>query len=135
MKYSLLGMLVLSSIVLAGCNNTPNTTTNDSELTDTLKWVVQEIQEVNEATTPKPTANMQVYAMSDVEAHGSEASCRTVIRGNVYDVTAWINQHPGGDRNILKTCGIDATAAFERKHGGQEKPENILAGFEIGTVQ
>lgn len=74
------------------------------------------------------------FTMDEVSAHNNETSCYTVIRGTVYDVSAWIYKHPGGDRNILSLCGIDGTAAFEGQHGGQRKPENILAGFEIGKL-
>ncbi len=56
------------------------------------------------------------YTLDMVASHTSETSCRTVINGIVYDVSAFINKHPGGDKNILKICGIDGTAAFTRKH-------------------
>ena len=74
------------------------------------------------------------YTMAEVATHNSAASCYTVIRGMVYDLTAWIAKHPGGENNILKLCGIDGTTSFERKHGGKDNPENTLAGFEIGVL-
>ena len=83
--------------------------------------------------TPQP-APSTTYTLADVQAHAAESSCRTVIRGVVYDLSAWIDKHPGGDRNILKLCGIDGTTLFEGKHDGQPKPENTLAGFEIGIL-
>lgn len=72
--------------------------------------------------------------MADVAAHKDATSCYTVINSTVYDVTSWISKHPGGERAILGTCGKDATDAFTNKHGGQEKPESILATFKIGTL-
>lgn len=86
-----------------------------------------------DATVSVP-AEKRTYTMEEIAAHKDASSCLTVIRGEVYDVTAFIDKHPGGDKNILKLCGLDGTAAFERKHGGQEKPENTLKGFEIGTL-
>jgi cytochrome b involved in lipid metabolism len=79
-------------------------------------------------------AEKKVYTMEEVSARKDAASCLTVIRGMVYDVTAWIEKHPGGDKNILRLCGLDGTAAFEKQHGGKEKPENALKGFEVGTL-
>ena len=76
----------------------------------------------------------QTFTMAQVAEHKDQSNCYTVIRGMVYDVTAFIEKHPGGDTNILKTCGIDATTLFEGKHGGQEKPEATLAGFVVGTL-
>lgn len=76
----------------------------------------------------------KTFTMDQVAEHKDRSSCYTVIRGMVYDVSAFIDKHPGGDMNILRSCGVDATAAFEAKHGGQEKPEATLAGFVIGTL-
>lgn len=85
------------------------------------------------AADPIP-AEKKIYTMEEVSTRKDASSCLTVIRGTVYDVTAWIEKHPGGDKNILRLCGLDGTAAFEKKHGGQEKPENALKGFEVGTL-
>jgi cytochrome b involved in lipid metabolism len=57
------------------------------------------------------------------------------VRSNVYDLTSWIDQHPGGAEAILSMCGRDATTDFENQHGGQRRPENELQGFEIGTYK
>ncbi len=85
-------------------------------------------------TTATDTPSLQSYTMAEVAKHGSETSCRSAINGNVYDLGAFISQHPGGDRNILKICGIDGSMAFEGKHGGQTRPEKTLAWFMIGTL-
>jgi cytochrome b involved in lipid metabolism len=77
---------------------------------------------------------MRAYPMSEVATHKTPENCWTSIRGNVYDVTAWITQHPGGEQAILKTCGIDATSLFEGKHGGSAGPEAALANFKIGAL-
>lgn len=86
------------------------------------------------AATGSVPAEKKIYTMEEVSTRKDASSCLTVIRGTVYDVTAWIDKHPGGDKNILKLCGLDGTAAFEKKHGGQEKPENALKGFEVGML-
>lgn len=49
--------------------------------------------------------------MSEVAQANSRTNCKVVINGKVYDVTAYITTHPGGDE-ILKGCGKDATALF-----------------------
>jgi hypothetical protein len=82
--------------------------------------------------TPAPVAN--TYSLSDVAAHTTESSCWTTISGDVYDLTQWIAKHPGGDRAILSICGADGTRAFEGQHGGNNKPNTILASFKIGSL-
>lgn len=73
------------------------------------------------------------YTLEQVAQHKTEEDCWTAINGMVYDVTAFFGKHPGGDKNLFRVCGIDATEVFERKHGGDEKPNNVLQGFEIGV--
>ena len=75
------------------------------------------------------------YTLAQVGTHKDATSCWTAINGLVYDVTAFIDKHPGGDKNILKTCGIDATTLFTNQHGGQEGPEMTLATFQIGILK
>jgi len=72
--------------------------------------------------------------MAQVAAHNSASSCWTAINGKVYNLTAWIDQHPGGPEAILSLCGTDGTAAFEAQHGGQARPEAELANFYVGPL-
>ena len=72
--------------------------------------------------------------MAEVAKHNSAASCYTAISGSVYDLTAWVNQHPGGKEAILSLCGTDGTAAFKNQHGGQKKQEDTLATYKIGLL-
>ena len=74
------------------------------------------------------------FTFADVETHNSAASCYTVINNNVYDLTSWVGEHPGGKKAILGICGKDGTAAFEGQHGGQPRPAEELAGFQIGVL-
>lgn len=80
------------------------------------------------------TAPAKTFTMAEVATHKDATSCYTVIRGNVYDVTSWISQHPGGAEAILSLCGKDGTTAFVDQHGGRPRQENELATFQIGTL-
>lgn len=82
-------------------------------------------------TTPSAPAG---YTMVQVAAHASAESCWTAIAGKVYDLTAWIKKHPGGQGAILRICGKDGTASFEGQHGGDSKPETILASYLLGPL-
>ena len=81
-------------------------------------------------TTPVPAG----YTLADVAKHNSASSCWSAINGNVYDLTSWIDQHPGGPEAILSICGIDGSSAFNDQHGGERRPANELAGFLIGPL-
>jgi cytochrome b involved in lipid metabolism len=75
------------------------------------------------------------FTLTQVAVHSDVASCWSAINGNVYDLTPWINQHPGGEGAILSICGKDGSAAFDNQHGGQSKPENKLVMFKIGALK
>jgi len=52
--------------------------------------------------------------------------CIITVRGGKYDVTEFLNEHPGG--NIFK-CGEDMTEAFNKQHG--EKQFRELQKYKI----
>ena len=74
------------------------------------------------------------YTMAQVRANNSAASCWAVINGTVYNLTTWINSHPGGSGAIISLCGTDATSAFTSKHGSKSGPNSQLAGFRLGPL-
>lgn len=84
---------------------------------------------------PVPISVSGTYTLAEVALHAGTTSCWSVIRNTVYDLTAFVEEHPGGERNILKICGKDGTSYFEGKHGGNVKQETLLTTFEIGKVQ
>jgi hypothetical protein len=56
------------------------------------------------------TANRgRLIPYSEVQKHNSVDSCWVILSGNIYDVTSFIDQHPGGRTAILKAAGTDAT--------------------------
>lgn len=86
------------------------------------------------SASPSASSTTGSYTLADVAKHADANSCWSAVNGKVYDLTKWINQHPGGPKRILAMCGKDASDAFNGQHGGQARPEKELAGFEIGTL-
>lgn len=74
------------------------------------------------------------YTLAEVAQHNSGSSCWAAINGSVYDLTNWINQHPGGPEHILAICGTDGSAAFNAQHGGQSEPQAELANFYLAPL-
>ncbi len=96
----------------------------------------KEIEIVRLPPTPAPApTTVKSFTMTDVKTHNSSSSCWTVVSGSVYDVTTWINKHPGGSSAIKGMCGVDATSAFSGQHGGQSRPVSELASFKIGILK
>ena len=72
-----------------------------------------------------------------VAKHNSASDCWMIVGGNVYDVTGYLNAHPGGKQLILSFCGKDGTTAFLTQ-GGQgshsQSADQLLASFFIGKL-
>jgi len=58
------------------------------------------------------TAILNEYCWEDIEKHNTEESCWIVVDNRVYDVTCFLDQHPGGREILLGVAGQDASEEF-----------------------
>ncbi|XXG79708.1 hypothetical protein AAC387_Pa09g0723 [Persea americana] len=58
-------------------------------------------------------ADGKIYTLEDVSKHNNNKDCWLIIKGKVYDVTKFLEDHPGGDEVLLSATGKDATDDFE----------------------
>ena len=97
--------------------------------------VVKKPQQVqSNVSTSSESQTQKQFTMAEITQHNTRTSCYAVVRGNVYDLTAAIDTHPGGPDQIVSLCGTDGTSAFVGKHGGQSRPESDLAKLQIGVL-
>lgn len=103
--------------------------------------VVESTSSTPTTTSSKPVSSTSTtpavpkgYTLTDVASHNSATSCWSAIDGNVYDLTNWVNSHPGGKAAILMICGKDGSPMFDAQHGGQRKPASILAKYKVGAL-
>lgn len=90
-------------------------------------------QPVEEATTVKE----KQISSTELAKHNKSNDCWVVIRGSVYDVTSYLDEHPGGADLILNYCGEDATTAYNTKGGEgrhSTKADALLADFKLGQL-
>lgn len=85
--------------------------------------------------TPTPTPSVLGYTLEQVRANNSSASCWTIIDGFVYNLTQWINSHPGGPGVIRSLCGVDGTASFKAQHDNQRSPAQRLSSYLLGPLR
>ena len=71
---------------------------------------------------------------SEVKKHNSRDDCWSIVKGKVYNLTSYVQQHPGGIELISSICGIDGSAAFSNQHGSSAKPNNVLTGLLLGSL-
>lgn len=111
--------------------------TIENSISDKDKQILEGINNSHKATSNQTDANLQIkyYTLDEIKQHNNKASCWTIINNMVYDLTNWIDSHPGGAKAILRLCGKEGTQAFIKKHGGEEKPEKVLEKFKIGILK
>lgn len=102
--------------------------------TPTVKPTPAATQEPAKASPTPEVTTQSAYTMAKVKENNSAASCWSVISGNVYNLTQWINQHPGGPSAIRGLCGVDGSSSFNGKHGRQSNPNETLAGYLLGPL-
>ena len=79
------------------------------------------------------TEEAQGISQQELSEHSDSNSCWVAYRGQVYDLTAWLNQHPGGSQSILPTCGTaeEFEQAYDNQHGVKES--GLLRKQPIGN--
>ncbi len=79
---------------------------------------------------------IRIYTAEDVATHTTSASCWVSRGGKVYDVTAFIDDHPGGDDLILAHAGKDIGEVMQDKleHEHSDAAYNMLDEYVVGRV-
>ncbi|KAH6803551.1 cytochrome B5 isoform B [Perilla frutescens var. frutescens] len=75
----------------------------------------------------------KVFTLAEVSEHNSNKDCWIVIAGKVYDVTKFLEDHPGGDDVIISTTGKDATDDFEDV-GHSASAKAMMEEFYVGEI-
>ncbi|KAK2844085.1 hypothetical protein Q5P01_010744 [Channa striata] len=52
----------------------------------------------------------------ELQKHHTRDDCWTCIRGMVYNITPYMDYHPGGEEELMKAAGIDGTDLFDQVH-------------------
>jgi len=75
----------------------------------------------------------KTYSMKEVAEHDRRESCWIVLHDNVYDITAWLEEHPGGEDILLENAGKDATEEFETT-GHSTDARTLMQEYLIGAL-
>lgn len=101
-----------------------------SEVIDTDKLVAGDPNDPAAAGIPLPRS----LEIEEVQEHASPTDCHTIIRGGVYNITSFLEQHPEGKMNTENTCGMDSTVLFESQYGGLPAEEEQLKNLFVGLL-
>lgn len=90
---------------------------------------------ISTATKRKPSSK-RIYTLTDVERHNTRQSCWIVHNNTVYDVTAFVGDHPGGDDLILDWAGKDVTEIMDDpvEHAHSDSAYDLLTEYAVGVL-
>jgi tetratricopeptide (TPR) repeat protein len=86
------------------------------------------------APAQKPVSTNLPLTLDEVKKHNSADDCWSIIDGNVYDLTNWVNSHPGGSSRITSICGKDGSSNFLGQHSNSNSAKSQLNRFELGKL-
>ncbi|CAE8722607.1 unnamed protein product, partial [Polarella glacialis] len=73
-------------------------------------------------------------SQAEVARHSSPESVWIIIDSQVYDVTSWLKDHPGGEVLLLAFAGRDATAAHMTVGHSSELVKTELRRMHLGPL-
>uniref|UniRef100_A0A1A8GXV1 Cytochrome b5 type B n=1 Tax=Nothobranchius korthausae TaxID=1143690 RepID=A0A1A8GXV1_9TELE len=76
---------------------------------------------------------VKFYTLEDVRAHNMINDTWLIIHDKVYDVSKFLEEHPGGEEVLLEQAGADATESFEDV-GHSSDAREMLQQYYIGEL-
>ncbi|KAG8562930.1 hypothetical protein GDO81_015866 [Engystomops pustulosus] len=73
------------------------------------------------------------YTLEDVRKRNSQKELWLVIHGRVYDITRFVEEHPGGEEVLFEQAGADATESFEDV-GHSVDAREMLKQYYVGDL-
>ncbi|XP_061522957.1 cytochrome b5 isoform X1 [Phycodurus eques] len=80
-----------------------------------------------------PETTNKYFTLDDISKRNSFTSTWIVIRHKVYDVTKFLEEHPGGEEVLREHAGGDATECFEDV-GHSADARRVVAQMLIGEL-
>ncbi|KAL1006783.1 hypothetical protein UPYG_G00077030 [Umbra pygmaea] len=77
--------------------------------------------------------SVKYYRLSEIEERNSFKSTWIIINHKVYDVTKFLEEHPGGEEVLREQAGGDATESFEDV-GHSSDAREMAASMVIGEL-
>ncbi|XP_059379662.1 cytochrome b5-like [Carassius carassius] len=94
---------------------------------ETESSVKRENQDVKDEDTVK------YYTREEVQNHNMSNDTWLIIHDKVYDITRFMEEHPGGEEVLLEQAGADATESFEDV-GHSTDAREMLQQYYVGEL-
>uniref|UniRef100_A0A4W4G0A3 Cytochrome b5 heme-binding domain-containing protein n=1 Tax=Electrophorus electricus TaxID=8005 RepID=A0A4W4G0A3_ELEEL len=76
---------------------------------------------------------VKYYTLEEVQTHNMSKDAWLIIHEKVYDITSFLEEHPGGEEVLLEQAGGDGTESFEDV-GHSTDAREMLQQYCIGEL-
>ncbi|XP_040288184.1 cytochrome b5 [Bufo bufo] len=77
--------------------------------------------------------DVKYYTLEEIQKHNNSKSTWIILHHKVFDVTKFLEEHPGGEEVLREQAGGDATETFE-DIGHSTDARNMSKEFIIGEL-
>jgi len=97
---------------------------------------IGELERESETTTEPATPTTSGITRAELAQHNTARDCWVGYQGTVYDLTAWLREHPGGANAIAPYCGTveEFTQAYQAQHRRPDNTRIANRGNEQGAL-
>ncbi len=97
---------------------------------------IDDPEEISVSEVAESLVEPEVITRDQVAQRSSADDCWVIIDDVVYDLTDFIAEHPGGEVNVVNTCGSDASDVFAGE-AGPHNEDNLLrlSTYIVGELE
>ncbi|XP_067632904.1 cytochrome b5 [Eurosta solidaginis] len=77
--------------------------------------------------------DVKLYTREEIGKHNTNKNTWLIIHNNVYDVSQFLNEHPGGEEVLIEQGGKEATENFEDV-GHSSDAREMMKKYKIGEL-
>ncbi|KAL6420443.1 hypothetical protein ACFW04_014443 [Cataglyphis niger] len=92
---------------------------------------VKDVKDIKDDTSA--TSSSKFFTRAEVAKHTEPNDTWIIIHNNVYNVTPFLNEHPGGEEVLLEQAGNDASEPFE-DIGHSTDARQMMESYKIGEL-
>lgn len=91
----------------------------------------KDVKDVKDETAA--SSESKLFTRAEVAKHTDPKDTWIIIHNNVYNVTSFLNEHPGGEEVLFEQGGTDASEPFE-DIGHSTDARQMMESFKIGEL-